>query len=70
MKVIEEWKYVITPAFIARLSPGRLEIRRLDTDEWEACYDLSIHELVARDGTMVSQKKAMAVHKMYKETLL
>ncbi len=69
MKVKEEWKYVITPGFIARLCPGTLEICRLDTDEWEVCHDLSLHELVAKEGTMVSQKKAMAIHQMYKRTL-
>ncbi len=70
MEKKEEWKYSVTPAFIARSVPGKLEIRRLDNDLWEVCHDLALHEMVTKDGTIVSEKFALEAHETFKKSLL
>lgn len=66
----EQWKYVVTPTFIARFMSGQMEILRLDTDQWEACKDPAIHSMVVQDGTIVPEKEALETHEIYKKTLI
>jgi len=66
----EEWKYLITPAFVARMASGKLEIRRLDNDEWETNTDISMHESVIKNGTIASEKEANEAHQIFKKTLI
>ncbi|MBA3237782.1 MAG: hypothetical protein H0T62_05445 [Parachlamydiaceae bacterium] len=70
MEKDKDWKYVVTPGFVARLAPGKLEIRRLDSDQWESCYDPAIHEMVTKDGSIVSEEYALEAHEIFKKSLL
>jgi hypothetical protein len=70
MEKEEDWKYVVTPGFIARIAHGKLEIRKLDNDHWETCRDPALHELVTKDGSIVSKEYALEAHEIFKKSLL
>jgi hypothetical protein len=62
-----QWKYYVTPAFIARTIPGKLEIRRLDNDQWDdQTTDSHMWRMIQEDGYGVSEEEALNIHKKYK----
>ncbi|MBS4169807.1 MULTISPECIES: hypothetical protein [unclassified Neochlamydia] len=65
-----DWRYYVTPAFIARTIDGTVEIRRLDTDQWEdKSFNQDIFHLIEQDGYSVSETEALTVHEKYKTLL-
>jgi len=64
-----DWKYFITPAFIAREIEGKVEIRNFLTDEWTHIDDPSILRTLSEDGSIVSEEKALETYQHYKKTL-
>lgn len=64
-----DWKYFVTPAFVAREREGKVEVRHILTDEWVPSDTPYILRTLAEDGSIVSEEKALSVHEHYKKTL-